>query len=101
MMKWDKKVRILLKDRPVSWLARECDIPQTTLSQSLNEGVGLNPYRGVDIAEALGVSAHWLFDDSKDMDDVEYLERPTTESDLRRRRVKSAVDFFNDDSPEL
>ena len=101
MMKWGKKVLILKGDRSISSLARAIGISQPALSGSISESRKINASSGILLARELGVTAEWLFTDELGMEEIEYLDRPTSEGDIRRRRVKSAVDFFNDDSPEL
>jgi len=101
MMKWGQKVLILKGERSISSLSRAIGMSQSSLSSGISESAKINATSGILLARELGVTAEWLFTDDLGMDEIEYIEQPTSESDIRRRRVKSAVDFFSDNSPEL
>ena len=100
---WTQKLIIILNERRMNrrQFAELAGLDYSYLAKSLKRKSDIGSSIGRQIADALGVTSNWLFNDSKGMDEVEYLDRPSNQGDMRRRRVKSAVDFFNDDSPEL
>ncbi len=71
-MEWTEKVLRLKEKRTISELARASGLSQSAMSTAINsKGSGnINSKSGILLAEALGVSAHWLFDDSKGMDQI-------------------------------
>lgn len=65
-MDFQEKVRRLVGSRNKSALSRQAGLPETAFDAAVNKGREPLASNAVRIASVLGVSADWLFDDSKD-----------------------------------
>lgn len=62
-MHWREKLRLLLKNRNASELSRNAGLNPSAIGAAVSKGTTPSADKAVRIAEALGVSADWLFDD--------------------------------------
>lgn len=89
-MDYQEKIRRLLDSRSKTSLSKSAGLPASTLDSILNKNQEPRAQKAVKIAQALDVSADWLFDNSKDWPPPDAGDTIATASDDELLRIVTA-----------